>query len=91
MFESGFAVFTGMLLLIWKLPTRWLLRLLAYDLALDLTVSLVVFLMHLGTFSGVMAATIAGLLTSVATSLMKRCFGYIKGGKHYPGLFHVPV
>lgn len=89
MFTSGFAVFIGVFLLLIKMPRRWLLRCLGHDLLLDLSVSLLVFVVHLGTFSGLMAATIAGLLMSMATSLMKRGIGYIKGGFYYPGYLSI--
>lgn len=87
MFESGTAVFIGIFLILVKLPRRWLLHLLGYDLALDIAVSILVFVLHFGTFSGLMAATVAGLMTSVATSVLKRCFGFIRGGIHTPGIF----
>ena len=89
MLATGFAVFTGVALLLLKLRRRWLLRALNYDLAIDLTVTVVVLVVHWGTFSGVMAATIAGLLTSLATSAAKRLVGYIRGGVYHPGLFYL--
>jgi hypothetical protein len=87
MFETGFIVFLGMVLLLIKLPRRWALRLLHYDLVLDCAVTLIVLFIHFGTFSGVMAATVAGLMTSLFTTAMKRAFGSMKGDKYTPGCF----
>lgn len=89
MFAFGFIVFLGLLFLFIKLPRRWLLRLLRYDIAVDVVVTVVTLLIHWGSFEGVMAATIAGLLTSLATSTAKRFFGYIKGSMYYPGVFRL--
>ena len=91
MLSTGFLVFLGVALLIAKLPRRWMLRVLRYDLILDMIVTAVVLAVHWGTFSGVMAATVAGLLTSFATSFAKRLFGYISKGRYVPGFFHVGV
>ena len=67
------------------------LEALKHDLAIDLTVSLIVLLVHWGTFSGVMAATVAGLLTSLATSGIKRLFGYIDGNSYIVGRIRLNV
>lgn len=83
--ESGVIIFLGMLLLGLKLKPRTSLTLLGYPLALDLGVSAIAFIMHYGTFSGVMAAAVAGLMCSGFTSFARYAFGYIKGGKYYPG------
>jgi NhaP-type Na+/H+ or K+/H+ antiporter len=91
MFETGFIVFLALFLLLIKLPRRWALRLLHYDLILDIAVTLIVLFIHFGTFSGVMAATVAGLMTSLFTTSMKRAFGSIKGGKYTPGCFNLRI
>lgn len=83
--ESGVIIFLGMLLLGLKLKTKTSLTLLGYPLALDFGVSAVAFVMHYGTFSGVMAAAVAGLMCSGFTSCARYTFGYIRGGKYYPG------
>ena len=84
-------VFLGVAAILIKLPRRWMLRALRYDLAIDLAVSAIVLLIHWGTFSGVMAATVAGLLTSVATSGLKRLVGYIDGERYYPGILNLDI
>jgi hypothetical protein len=67
------------------------LRALKHDLALDLIVTTLVLLIHWGTFSGVMAATVAGLMTSLATSSLKRFFGYVDGNVYHPGRIRLDV
>ena len=91
MLITGLTVFAGVLLILVKLPRRVMLRALKYDLALDLAVSALTLLIHWGTFSGVMAATIAGLLTSIATSAMKRLVGYADAKHYYPGRIRLDV
>ena len=91
MIETGIAIFLSLVFLFIKLPRRWLLRMLRYDLTIDIAVTLLVLLVHWGTFSGLMAATFAGLLTSLATSAARRLVGYIHGTKYYPGIFNVKV
>lgn len=91
MIETGFLVFLGVALILWKLPRRLMLKALNHDVALDLLVSAIVLFLHFGTFSGVMAATIAGLMTSLATSGAKRLFGYIQNNRYVPGVLHLKV
>jgi nucleoside permease NupC len=91
MLMTGITVFLGVALIFAKLPRRTMLRALKHDLAIDLTVTLIVFLIHAGTFSGLMAATVAGLLTSLATSGLKRLFGYIDGNFYIVGKWRLNV
>ena len=51
--------------------------------------TVLVLCVHWGTFSGVMAATFAGLLTSLATSALKRLVGYIEADRYHPGLLNL--
>jgi hypothetical protein len=48
-----------------------------------------VLIIHWGTFSGIMAATVAGLLTSLATSGLKRLIGCVRDGRYHPGLLNI--
>lgn len=91
MFETGFAIFLGLVFIFIKLKRRTMLRLLRYDMAIDVAVTLLVLAIHFGTFSGVMAATFAGLLTSVGTTAARRLFGYIQGDQYFPGYIHLKV
>lgn len=91
MLTTGFMIFLGMAMILLKLPRRLMLKALKYDLLIDLAVSLLVLVIHYGTFSGVMAATVAGLMTSIATSGMKRLFGYIDGNCYYVGRMRLNV
>lgn len=91
MFETGLAIFLGLVFIFIKLPRRTMLRLLNHDMAIDVCVTLVVLAIHFGTFSGVMAATFAGLLTSLGTSTAKRLFGYIKGDIYHHGYMRLEL
>ena len=91
MFETGLAIFLGLVFIFIKLKRRTMLRLLRHDMAIDVAVTLLTLAIHWGTFSGVMAATFAGLLTSAGTTVAKRCFGYIKRGQYTPGLLRLHV
>lgn len=91
MFMTGFMIFLGTFLLLIKLPRRLMLRALKYDLLIDASVTVLVLLIHFGTFSGVMAATVAGLFTSLATSGLKRLFGYIEGNAYHVGRITLDV
>ena len=91
MIATGFTIFLGLGLLMAKLPRRTMLRCLKHDLAIDLAVTLLTLLVHWGTFSGVMAATVAGLLTSLATSGLKKLFGYIDNNSYYVGRIRLDV
>ena len=91
MLATVFTIFLGIGLLLTKLPRRTALRILKYDLALDLMVTALVLIIHFGTFSGVMAATVAGLMMSIATSGLKKLFGYIASDVYYPGRIRLDV
>ncbi len=91
MLSTGFTIFIGVVLILAKLPRRTMLRVLKHDLLLDVAVSLITLMIHWGTFSGVMAATVAGLLTSLATSSLKRLVGYIERDTYYPGRLRLDV
>jgi nucleoside permease NupC len=91
MLSTGFMVFLGVALIFAKLPRRLMLQTLHHDLMIDLLVSCLVLLIHWGTFAGAMAATVAGLLTSLATSGLKRLIGHIHGSTYYPGRIRLDV
>lgn len=91
MLTTGFTIFLGVALILAKLPRRTMLRILKHDLLLDVAVSLITLMIHWGTFSGVMAATVAGLLTSLATSALKRLIGYADRENYYPGKIRLDV
>ncbi len=89
MLITGALVFLGVALILAKLPRKTLLKALHHDLAIDLFVSGLVLTIHWGTFSGVMATTVAGLMTSIATSGLKRLLGSVHRGRYYPGLIRL--
>ncbi len=74
--ESGVIIFVGLLLLYFKLPHNWRLRLLGAPLLMDITVSVLAYILHWGTFSGVMAAAVAGLMCSGFSMVGRWAYGY---------------
>jgi energy-coupling factor transporter transmembrane protein EcfT len=52
MLATGFLIFTGVALILAKLPRRTMLRVLKHDLLLDIAVSLITLMIHWGTFDG---------------------------------------
>ncbi|MBK7815016.1 MAG: hypothetical protein IPJ52_12315 [Rhodocyclaceae bacterium] len=91
MLTTGFTIFLGVALILAKLPRRLMLKALKHDLAIDLIVTVLVLMIHFGTFSGLMAASVAGLLTSLATSGLKKMFGYIDGNYYIVGKWRLNV
>ncbi len=91
MLMTGITVFLGIALIFAKLPRRTMLRALKHDLAIDLLVTILVLLIHWGSFEGVMAASVAGLLTSLATSGLKKMFGYIDRNFYIVGKWRLNV
>jgi NhaP-type Na+/H+ or K+/H+ antiporter len=91
MLTTGFTIFLGVTLILAKLPRRTMLRVLKHDLLLDVAITLITLMIHWGTFSGVMAATVAGLLTSMATSALKKLVGFVDGDKYWPGRIRLDV
>lgn len=89
MIFTGLAIFASAAALLIKLKRQVLLRALNHDLVIDIGVTAAVLIIHWGTFSGIMAATVAGLMTSITTSAAKWMFGYIKGGRYYPGVIYL--
>jgi nucleoside permease NupC len=91
MIATGITIFLGLAAILAKLPRRMVLRSLKYGAAMDIAVTVVVLIIHWGTFSGVMGATVAGLLTSMATSGLKKLFGYIDGDLYHIGRIRLDI
>ena len=89
MLATGFVIFLGAVLILAKLPRHLLLRALHRPLAIDLAVSALVYAIHWGTWSGTFAAATAGLLTSLASSGLRRLIGYDDGQRYYPGIINL--
>ena len=89
MFASGLVLIISLTLIFWKLKRKHALWLLGRPMALDITVVVVMTIVHWGTFTGLMAAAFAGLCCSLFTTAGRWAFGYIEGGKFYPGKFVV--
>lgn len=91
MFITGITIFLGLALLFAKLPRRAMLRALKHDLIIDLAVTVLVLLVHAGSMDGLFAASVAGLLTSLATSGLKKLVGYIDGDYYVVGKWNLSV
>lgn len=87
--EYGTIVFVGFVLLGLKVPKWIVLRALAHAIWIDIAVTVLAYSLHWGTMTGVMAAAVAGLMTSVATTIGVKMYGYVKNNEYYPGYFHV--
>lgn len=82
MFEMGFAVGLGLLVIMFKCSWRIRLWMLSNPVKMDLAVFTVLTVLHWGTFSGVMAATIGALMVSIILTVGRKVYGY-KIGKEY--------
>ena len=89
MFEAGFAVGLGLLVIFAKTKWKWRMRILSNPLTMDLLVFGLLLLLHWGTFNGVMAATIGALMVSLVLSAGRWYFGYVESGKYVPGFKNV--
>lgn len=85
----GAIIFTGIALILIKLPRAWSLTLLGHSAWLDGAVTALSLWMHWGTMTGLMAAAMAGLMCSCATSLARWLFGSIRSGEYTPGVFNI--
>lgn len=81
----GLIIFLGIGFILIKLPRKMMLWLLGRAMWLDIVVTVFTLIIHWGTMTGLMSAAVAGLMCSLATSIARWYFGYIRGGKYYPG------
>lgn len=91
MFEMGFVVAIGLLVVFIKLSWRARLWMLSYPVAMDITVFIVLTYVHWGTFSGVMVATIGAFACSLMLGAGRWAFGYMERGQHVGGRFKVQL
>ena len=89
MFEMGFAVALGLLVIFVKTGWRVRIWLLSHPVTVDLAVFLLLVVLHWGTFSGVMVATIGALIVSLVMSFGRWLFGYRINGTYVPGKVRV--
>lgn len=89
MFEMGFCVGLGLLVIMLK--CGWTIRMwmLSNPVKMDLAVFSVLTVLHWGTFSGVMAATIGALMVSLILSMGRKIYGYKVGRKYVRGMVDV--
>lgn len=76
MFEMGFCVGLGLLVIMFKANWKWRMVMLSNPVKMDVTVFTVLTALHWGTFSGVMAATIGALMVSLILTLGRKAYGY---------------
>lgn len=89
MIEMGIVVGIGLLVMLAKMNWRWKMRVLSNPVTIDWLVFIVLTYVHWGTFSGVMVAAVGALFCSIVLSIGRYCFGYIKAGAYYPGMWDV--
>jgi hypothetical protein len=85
--ETGFIVFLSLIVLIWRLPRRTMLRLFGTPWLLEVPFGIAAYMLHYGTFSGMMAAAVAAILCFGFVQAGRNLVGYIKRGVYHPGTF----
>lgn len=83
MFEMGFCVGLGLLVIMFKANWKWRMVMLSNPVKMDIVVFTVLTLLHWGTFSGVMAATIGALMVSLILTMGRKVYGYKDGKGNY--------
>lgn len=78
MYEPGLIALAAALVLMLKLPTHWIRRMLWLDIYVDVAVTAGFIAMLHGTYSGMMAAAVAGLAFSLVLWITKQFIGYEK-------------
>jgi hypothetical protein len=89
--ETGTIVFLSLLVLVWRLPRKTMLRLFGTPWLIELPFGLLAYLLHWGTFSGMMAAAVAAILCFGFVQAGRATVGFIKSGQYYPGFVALEV
>lgn len=89
MFEMGFCVGLGLLVIMFKANWKWRMLMLSNPVKMDIIVFAVLTFLHWGTFSGVMAATIGALMVSLILSVGRKAYGYKVGNTYVRGMVDV--
>lgn len=90
MFEMGFCVGLGLLVIMFKANWKWRMVMLSNPVKMDVLVFTVLTVLHWGTFSGVMAATIGALMVSLILSAGRKAYGYKDAkGNYVRGMINV--
>lgn len=89
MFEMGFCVGFGLLIILFK--CGWTIRLWLFSnpVKTDVTIFAVLMWLHWGTMGGTMAATIGALMVSLILSGGKKIYGYHRKGRYMRGMVDV--
>lgn len=78
MYEAGIIVLIATIVVMMKLPTWLLRRLLWAEVIIDILATLSFISIFAGTYSGLMAAVVAGLAFSLVLAVTKKIVGYEK-------------
>ena len=89
MFEMGFCVGLGLLVIMFKANWKWRMLMLSHPVKMDISVFAVLTFLHWGTMGGVMAATIGALMVSLILSAGRKAYGYKKNGRYFRGMVDV--
>ena len=89
MFEMGFAVGLGLIVILAKAPWHAKIGMASHPAKMDLGVFIILMLLHWGTFSGVMVASIGALMVSLVLSAFRKVYGYKVKGKYVRGMVDV--
>lgn len=89
MFEMGFAVGLGLIVMICRMSWKWKMRVISNPAKVDALIFVALYLMHSGSFAGVMVAAIGSLMCSVVLSIAKWAYGFIEFGSYIPGVFNI--
>lgn len=89
MFEAGFVVGLGLIIIMFKANWHWRMKMLSNPVKMDIAVFAVLTFLHWGTYSGVMAATIGALMVSLILSAGRKLWGYTSNGKYVRGMYDI--
>ena len=89
--ETGTIVFMSLVVLVWRLPRKTMLRLFGTPWLLELPFGILAYALHWGTFSGMMAAAVAAILCFGFVQAGRSLVGYIKSGQYYAGIVALKV
>jgi hypothetical protein len=89
MFEAGFTVSLGLLIIMFKAPWPVRMWMLSNPIKMDISVFIVLYVLHMGTYSGGMAATLGALMVSLILSAGRKIYGHRAKGKYIRGMVDV--
>jgi hypothetical protein len=87
--ETGFIVFLSLIVIVFRMPKIWLLKLFGRPWLLEVPFGILAYVLHYGTFSGMMAAAVAAILVFGFCQAGRIFIGYIIDGYYYPGMYNI--